>query len=46
VNIKHFKKKYFEGGALWAQRYFVETIGNSNKEVIRVIARYSHSDRV
>ncbi len=26
------KKKYFWGGKLWTQSYFVETIGNANKE--------------
>jgi len=29
------KKKYFWGGKLWIQSYFVETIGNANEEVIR-----------
>ena len=29
------KRKYFWGGKLWAQSYFVETIGNANEEVIR-----------
>jgi putative transposase len=29
------KKKYFWGGKLWTQSYFVETIGNANEEVIR-----------
>ena len=29
------KKKYFWGGKLWTQSYFVETIGNANGEVIR-----------
>jgi len=29
------KKRYFWGGKLWTQSYFVETIGNANKEVIR-----------
>ena len=28
------KKKYFWGGKLWIQSYFVETIGNANEEVI------------
>ncbi len=28
------KKKYFWGGALWTQSFFVETIGNANEEVI------------
>ena len=29
------KKRYFWGGKLWTQSYFVETIGNANDEVIR-----------
>ena len=29
------KRKYFWGGKLWTQRYFVETIGNANEEIIR-----------
>ena len=29
------KKKYFWGGKLWTQSFFVETIGNANEEVIR-----------
>jgi putative transposase len=29
------KKRYFWAGKLWTQRYFVETIGNANEEVIR-----------
>jgi putative transposase len=29
------KKKYFWGGKLWTQSYFVETIGNANEETIR-----------
>ena len=29
------KKKYFWGGKLWTQSYFVETIGNVKKEAIR-----------
>ncbi len=29
------KKKYFWGGKLWTQSYFVETIGNATEEVIR-----------
>jgi putative transposase len=29
------KNKYFWGGKLWSQSYFVETIGNANEEVIR-----------
>jgi putative transposase len=33
------KKKYFWGGKLWTQSYFVETIGNANEEVIRQYVR-------
>ena len=33
------KKKYFWGGKLWTQSYFVETIGNANEEVIRAYVR-------
>jgi putative transposase len=29
------KKKYFWGGKLWTQSYFVETIGNVNEDAIR-----------
>lgn len=29
------KKKYFWGGKLWTQSYFVETIGNATEEIIR-----------
>ncbi|MFT5260777.1 MAG: putative transposase [Saprospiraceae bacterium] len=29
------KKKYFWGGKLWTQSYFVETIGNANEDTIR-----------
>ena len=29
------KKKYFWGGKLWTQSYFVETIGNATENVIR-----------
>ena len=29
------KKRYFWGGKLWTQSYFVETIGNANEKVIR-----------
>ena len=29
------KKKYFWGGKLWTQSYFVEMIGNATEEVIR-----------
>lgn len=27
--------RYFWGGKLWTQSYFVETIGNANEETIR-----------
>lgn len=33
--LSDIKKKYFWGGKLWTQSYFVETIGNANEEVIR-----------
>jgi putative transposase len=33
------KKKYFWGGKLWTQSYFVETIGNANEEVIRAYVK-------
>ena len=29
------RKRYFWGGKLWTQSYFVETIGNANAETIR-----------
>src|SRR3990167_3219943 len=29
------KKKYFWGGKLWTQSYFVETVGNMNEETVR-----------
>ena len=29
------KKKYFWGGKLWTQSYFVETIGNADEDTIR-----------
>lgn len=29
------KRRYFWVGKLWAQSYFVETIGNANEDVIR-----------
>ena len=31
----HIKRKYFWGGKLWTQSYFVETIGNASEKVIR-----------
>ena len=33
------RKKYFWGGKLWTQSFFVETIGNANDEVIRKYVR-------
>ncbi len=33
------KKRYFWGGKLWTQSYFVETIGNANEDVIRDYVR-------
>lgn len=33
------KKKYFWGGKLWTQSFFVETIGNANEDVIRKYVR-------
>ena len=33
------KKKYFWGGKLWTQSFFVETIGNANDKVIRKYVR-------
>lgn len=33
------KQRYFWGGKLWTQSYFVETIGNANEEVIRAYVR-------
>ncbi len=33
------KKKYFWGGKLWTQSFFVETIGNANDEMIRKYVR-------
>ncbi len=33
------KKKYFWGGKLWTQSYFVETVGNATEEVIRQYVR-------
>ena len=33
------KKKFFWGGKLWTQSFFVETIGNANEEVIRKYVR-------
>ncbi|MCB1713189.1 MAG: IS200/IS605 family transposase, partial [Candidatus Riesia sp.] len=29
------KKKYFWGGKLWTQSFFVETVGNANDEIVR-----------
>lgn len=36
---RDIKKRYFWGGKLWTQSYFVETIGNVNEEVIRQYVR-------
>jgi len=33
------KKKFFWGGKLWTQSFFVETIGNANEEGIRKYVR-------
>lgn len=33
------RQRYFWGGKLWTQSYFVETIGNVNEEVIRAYVR-------
>ena len=33
------KKRYFWGGKLWTQSFFVETIGNVNEDVIRAYVR-------
>jgi len=33
------KKRYFWGGKLWTQSYFVETIGNANEDGIRAYVR-------
>ena len=33
------KKRYFWGGKLWTQSFFVETIGNANDKVIRKYVR-------
>ena len=33
------KKRYFRGGKLWTQIYFLETIGNASQEVIRAYVR-------
>ncbi len=38
------KKKYFWGGKLWTQSYFVETIGNLNEETIRQYVRNQLSE--
>ena len=29
------KRKYFWGGKLWTQSYFVETVGNTNDKIVR-----------
>ena len=33
------KKKYFWGGKLWTQSFFVETVGNTNDKIIREYVR-------
>ena len=33
------RKKYFWGGKLWTQSFFVETIGNVNDEIIKKYVR-------
>ena len=33
------RKKYFWGGKLWTQSFFIETIGNVNDEVIKKYVR-------
>lgn len=33
------RKKYFWGGKLWTQSFFVETVGNTNDKVIRAYVR-------
>ena len=33
------KKKYFWGGKLWTQSYFVETVGNASEDVIRAYVK-------
>jgi len=33
------KKKYFWGGKLWTQSFFVETVGNTNDEIVRKYVR-------
>ena len=33
------KKRYFWGGKLWTQSFFVETIGNANEKTIREYVR-------
>ena len=38
------KKKYFWGGKLWTQSYFVEAIGNANEEVIRAYVQNQLKD--
>ena len=35
----NIKKKYFWGGKLWTQSFFVETIGNANEQTIRKYVR-------
>lgn len=33
------KKKYFWGGKLWTQSFFVETVGNTNDKIVREYVR-------
>ena len=33
------KKKYFWGGKLWTQSFFVETVGNTNDTIVREYVR-------
>ena len=33
------KRRYFWGGKLWTQSFFVETVGNVNEEIIRNYVR-------
>ncbi len=48
----HIRKKYFWGGKLWTQSFFVETIGNANDKAIRQYVRNQlkkmdyHEDRL
>ena len=33
------RKKYFWGGRLWTQSFFIETVGNTNEETVRAYVR-------